>query len=202
MATRLSRLEQVGRNRETVLAAARRVFVAQGFHAATLDDIAREAGFSKGVVYSQFASKADLFLTLLERRIEERAGQERRIAESLAGIEQYDRLLDAMRRVSAADRAWTLLVLEFRLVAARDPALGARYAAAHARTLEGVAAALAVLYERSHREPPAPTPLLAAAVLALANGVALEEAAGVPVPAEEAVAAMGRLLGARPEETR
>jgi AcrR family transcriptional regulator len=37
----------------------------------TLDAIADEAGFSKGVVYSRFGSKADLFLALLDRRIEE-----------------------------------------------------------------------------------------------------------------------------------
>ena len=41
--------------------------------------------FSKGVVYSQFESKADLFLALLEARIEERAAENARLAESLAG---------------------------------------------------------------------------------------------------------------------
>ena len=75
--------EQSERNRGLVLAAARRVFLARGYHGATLEQIADEAGFSKGVVYSQFESKADLFLGLLEARISERAAENVRLAESL-----------------------------------------------------------------------------------------------------------------------
>ena len=77
MSPRLSRDEQNDRNRALLFAAARRVFLARGYHAATLEQIADEAGFSKGVVYSRFASKADMFLALLEDRIAERAGAER-----------------------------------------------------------------------------------------------------------------------------
>src|SRR6266581_3253289 len=80
---KMSRDEQVERNRQLVLAAARRVFLARGYAGATLDAIAEEAGFSKGVVYSQFDSKADLFLALLEARIAERAAENARLAESL-----------------------------------------------------------------------------------------------------------------------
>ncbi|HMI27319.1 MAG TPA: helix-turn-helix domain-containing protein, partial [Streptosporangiaceae bacterium] len=58
MSPRLSRAEQNDRNRALLLAAARRVFLERGYYAATLDQIADEAGFSKGAVYSRFASKA------------------------------------------------------------------------------------------------------------------------------------------------
>ena len=67
-------------NRASVLAAARRVFLAKGYAGATLEAIAEEAGFSKGVVYSQFGGKADLFLALLDARIDERAAQNERVA--------------------------------------------------------------------------------------------------------------------------
>ena len=70
MSPRLSRAEQNDRNRALLLAAARRVFLERGYYAATLDQIADEAGFSKGAVYSRFASKADMFLALLEDRID------------------------------------------------------------------------------------------------------------------------------------
>ena len=73
---RVSRAAQVEANRGEVLAAARRVFLARGYAGATLDAIADAAGFSKGVVYSQFGGKADLFLALLAQRIEERAAHE------------------------------------------------------------------------------------------------------------------------------
>src|SRR5215510_4477838 len=82
---RLRRVEQVERNREVVLEAARRVFLARGYAGATLEAIADDAKFSKGVVYSQFESKADMFLALLERRIAERAADNERVVEKLAG---------------------------------------------------------------------------------------------------------------------
>src|SRR6476619_3294535 len=68
----LPRAEQVARNRADLLAAAGQVFRELGYSGASLDAIADAAGFSKGAVYSHFTSKADLFLSLLEDRIEER----------------------------------------------------------------------------------------------------------------------------------
>src|ERR1700756_5756827 len=54
--------------RDHLLAAAAEVFGRRGYHAATLDEVAEAAGFSKGAVYSNFASKEDLFLALLRQR--------------------------------------------------------------------------------------------------------------------------------------
>ena len=42
------------------------VFVAQGFHAAAMDDIAERAGVSKPVLYQHFPGKLDLYLALLD----------------------------------------------------------------------------------------------------------------------------------------
>src|SRR6266496_4849139 len=106
MRNRLSRSEQVDRNRELVLEAARQVFLAKGYAGASLDAIAEEAGFSKGVVYSQFGSKADLFLALLERRIDQRAAEDERIAAELAGPEGVRELLRAGARDAVAEQGW------------------------------------------------------------------------------------------------
>ena len=95
MPTRLRRAEQVERNRELVLAAAQRVFVARGYAGATLEAIADEAGFSKGVVYSQFGSKPDLFFALLEQRIEHRAAHHRQAVAGLRGLDAFEALLRA-----------------------------------------------------------------------------------------------------------
>src|SRR3954469_18000027 len=99
MATRLTRPEQVPRNRGLVLEAARRVFLDRGYAGATLEAIADAAGFSKGVVYSQFAGKPDLFLALLDRRIAERAEQNKRVSSGLAGLDGLRALLDANARI-------------------------------------------------------------------------------------------------------
>src|SRR5262245_65624429 len=98
--------------------------------------IAEEAGFSKGVLYSQFDSKADLFLTLLHRRIDERAEQHARIVEEHGGADAPRALWERFAQDAAAETAWARTTIEFRALASRDPELNRRYAAAHARTVE------------------------------------------------------------------
>jgi len=172
---RLTRAEQAERNRGLVLAAARRVFLARGYHGATLEQIADEAGFSKGVVYSQFESKADLFLALLEARISERATENARLAESVPDGDLLA-LIDQLTRSDRATPGWQLLVIEFRVHAARDAELSRRYAAAHARTVDGVAGVLARVFARTGQTVVAPR-RLAELALALSTGTALEQAA-------------------------
>ena len=53
--------------RKQLLEAAQEVFVAQGYHAAAMDDIAERAGVSKPVLYQHFPGKLDLYLALLDR---------------------------------------------------------------------------------------------------------------------------------------
>jgi AcrR family transcriptional regulator len=63
---RLTREESKARTRVELLRAANRLFVRKGFVATSLADIAEEAGLTKGAVYSNFDSKEDLFLALLD----------------------------------------------------------------------------------------------------------------------------------------
>ncbi len=173
---RMGRIDRAAANRALVLAAARRVFLARGYHGATLEQIAEEAGFSKGVVYSQFESKADLFLALLEARVEERAAENLTVARSLAGG-GLQVLLEHLIRGDQAPAGWLLLVIEFRVHAARDPVLSRRYAAIHARTVEGVAQALAMVTGHGGEEPAVPARRLAELAMALSTGTTLEWAA-------------------------
>ena len=62
--------ERYARRRE-ILEAARRVFGARGYGGATLDEVAREAEFAKGTLYSYFDSKAALFTALVEYEFDE-----------------------------------------------------------------------------------------------------------------------------------
>jgi AcrR family transcriptional regulator len=173
---RLSRVEQVERNRALVLDAARRVFLARGYHGATLEQIAEEAGFSKGVVYSQFESKADLFLALLEARISERAAENARVAGSLREGDLLS-LIDHLTRGDQVTPGWLLLVIEFRVHAARDAGLSRRYAEAHARTVEALAGVLATVGARDGQGLAVAPRRLAELVLAFSAGSTLEQAA-------------------------
>jgi len=192
---RLSRAEQVERNRALVLDAARRVFLARGYHGATLEQIAEEAGFSKGVVYSQFESKADLFLALLEARISERAAENARVAGSL-GEGDLLTLIDHLTRGDQVTPGWLLLVIEFRVHAARDAGLSRRYAEAHARTVEALAGVLATVGARDGQGLAVAPRRLAELMLAFSAGATLEQAADPAALGGRQVAAqMAQVLG-------
>ena len=177
MSARLSRAEQNDRNRALLLAAARRVFLERGYYAATLEQIADEAGFSKGAVYSRFASKADMFLALLDDRITERAAQNADLARQLAGSGNFAAVAELAQRAERGAPGWRLLVTEVRVHAARDPGLNRRYAALHARTVDGIAEILAAMSEGGPDGLPLPPRQLAELVLALETGAALEQLA-------------------------
>ena len=172
MSPRLSRAEQNDRNRALLLSAARRVFLSRGYHAATLEQIADEAGFSKGAVYSRFESKADMFLALLTARIAERAAAGAAELESSGTVAG---LADLAWQAEQATPGWRLLVTEFRVLAARDPVLNQRYAAAHATTVDAVTSVLSAVAERDGISLGVPARQLAGLVLAVETGIALEQ---------------------------
>jgi AcrR family transcriptional regulator len=163
------------------------VFLARGYVNATVEGIAEDAGFSKGVVYSQFESKADMFLALLEARIAERQEQNRQLTAQLDGRDLALAVPELAYALQRTEPEWTHLVLEFRVHAARVPELNRRYADLHERTIGGVAAVYSQLYERVGTTPRYPMRVLAQIVLGLNVGTFLEQlvdpsAADLPVP--------------------
>jgi AcrR family transcriptional regulator len=68
--------------RKQLLEAAQEVFVANGYHAAAMDDIAERAGVSKPVLYQHFPSKLELYLALLDQHVEVLGEQVRRALQS------------------------------------------------------------------------------------------------------------------------
>src|SRR5690625_99259 len=66
----LSRQERRKQTRDALIAVARGVFEEDGYHAASHDRIAREAGFSQGALYSNFHGKAELFLAVMDKNLE------------------------------------------------------------------------------------------------------------------------------------
>ena len=78
---RSMRLPRVAR-RNQLLGAAREVFVAHGYHAAAMDDIAERAGVSKPVLYQHFPGKLELYLALLDQQCEIMVGKIRSALDS------------------------------------------------------------------------------------------------------------------------
>ncbi len=75
-----TRLPRLARRRQ-LLGAAQEVFVAQGYHAAAMDEIAERAGVSKPVLYQHFPGKLELYLALLDEHAE---GLIQRVRDALA----------------------------------------------------------------------------------------------------------------------
>ena len=119
---RLTREQRRQQTRARLLDAAGQVFARRGFHAATVDEVADAAGYTKGAVYSNFTSKDELFLALLDQRLAAQLQQ----VEALYAIESSEELLAAMRgrteQEFAAARDFGVLMVEFSLYAMRDPA--------------------------------------------------------------------------------
>ena len=185
------RAQQQAQNREALLAAAREVFLAEGYHGASVEKVARAAGLTIGAVYSQFGGKAELFLALLERRIEERAAANDHMAEA-AGDGGLPALGSRWSRQQHDEMAWTLLVLEFRIHAARDEALNARYAELHARTLDGIGEVVARVSGLDATE----ARRLGQAIFAIGNGAVLEQAVDPDaMDGSRAATYVARLLG-------
>lgn len=70
--------------RRQLLGAAQEVFVAQGYHAAAMDEIAERAGVSKPVLYQHFPGKLELYLALLDEHAE---GLVQRVRDALASTD-------------------------------------------------------------------------------------------------------------------
>jgi AcrR family transcriptional regulator len=160
-----------GEVRGRVLQAAAEVFAERGFAAASLDQVAAAAGFTKGAVYSSFRSKDELFLALMESEVA------RRVEVVEAALRTTDDLAGALAAVGAElsrRDTWQLLFLEFWQRAVRDADVRRAFVASR-RTLR---ARVTAVVERFLAERPVRTGWDAASLtvvlLALANGLAVE----------------------------
>ncbi|HET8994783.1 MULTISPECIES: TetR family transcriptional regulator [unclassified Rhodococcus (in: high G+C Gram-positive bacteria)] len=120
----LSRRDRQQQTREALIFAARGVFAEDGYHAASLDRIAREAGFSKGAVYSNFDGKSALFLAVMDQNLELAGADSRNPFEqptnpASTGMELAEREGYPLQ----ATQGFALATLEFIASAARDEAL-------------------------------------------------------------------------------
>ena len=196
MRRRGTRSESKARNREALLRAARSVFLAQGYAGTTVDAVASEAGLTIGAVYSQFGGKAELFLALLERRIEQRLDQIASVVPD-AGEEAMAAVLRQWGGILRDELDWTLLVIEFRVLAARQPELNARFAELHQRLLDGVAEALRRAARDAGKEPPARLEDVVRSGFAFGTGAALARAAEGDAFTDELAEEVGRAVAAR-----
>jgi AcrR family transcriptional regulator len=175
---RLTRAARSAQTRAELMASARQLFLRRGFHASSLELVAEEAGFTIGAVYSRFGSKADLFLAILDEHIDQIVAGVAQVAGLDQPLPAHAELL-AGRRMALLEREreWFPLVLEFWSHAARDERLRREFAARHERLVGAYAGLIEADYARLGLALPLAPEVLARAVVAMGNGVALERLA-------------------------
>lgn len=169
-AKRLTRIESRQVTRAKLVDAAERVFVRDGFDAASVERIAAAAGFSRGAFYSNFQSKDEIFLALLDRKRVEREN-------ALNAI--FEEKPDARARFRAArdwyadqwrERSWSVIETEFNLRALRQRSLAKRLSALWRREVNAYSAFLAQYFSDAGLTPDASPRSITLALLAAAHG--------------------------------
>jgi AcrR family transcriptional regulator len=174
--TRAARAE--GRaGRDELLSAALRVFARRGYRQARVDEIAAEAGYSKGALYWHFSGKEELLLTLLEERVDAPARE--MVALLASAPPERDMSLEASRefaRRMSERRDEVLLEREYWSLAIRDPELRVHYAARQRELRSELARALEAR-ARHLGTPGIPMPAedLARVVMSIVGGLAVDE---------------------------
>jgi AcrR family transcriptional regulator len=142
----------------------------------SIDEVAEDAGYTKGAFYANFKSKEELFLAMLDERFAERLEEIDRIAAGGGPLEAQAREAGAdFARHLGADPEWERLFFEFTAYAARNEDFRQELVTRYRALRERIAEAYLHGAERAGVEPPLPVEQVAMMTFAMANGFALEK---------------------------
>jgi AcrR family transcriptional regulator len=118
---RLTRKESQAHTRECLMNSAAKLFAQRGLQHASIEDLAEDAGFTKGAFYANFKNKEELFLAMLDERFSERAEEiERVVRGEGTDAEKAVRAGADFAAMLHADPEWQRLFFEFSAYAVRD----------------------------------------------------------------------------------
>ena len=193
--------------RNRVLGAAYEVFAEVGIDAATVEAVCAQAHFSRGAFYSNFASKDDLFLELIEKvtndRMRRAAGFVHAFGDASAAAPMPADPADVVRAIAdmaTEDRTGVLLMAEVRIRAMRDPAIAEAYRTFKERTLAQIADILGLALRAYGLSPRIASATLARIVLetwetaSIDAVIAGEDAAGISALVAARTAEIGLLF--------
>lgn len=172
--TRLTRKERQADTRARLMEAASHVAARRGLEGASLDEIAAEAGFTKGAIYANFDSKEGLFLAMLDERFDARLADADRILSGDAAPEEQARqagadFMDAL----ASDPEWERLFMELVVYALRNESFHAEFVARYGQLRERITELLERRMGELGVELPISPAAVAAMTFAMANGAAM-----------------------------
>src|SRR4051812_5440012 len=159
------------RTRTALLDAAVEVFVKRGFNAASLDEIAETAGYTRGAIYKHFESKEDLFFAVNER-INEQSLEEfgRRFTDLTATAEHVHEIVSTWRDLMSSFAGFRIIGMEFLLYVLRNPDVQKREQAQREKTRKLVAEFMEARAEEAGIELSMPAETLARIFLTTSDG--------------------------------
>jgi AcrR family transcriptional regulator len=173
---RLTRKESQANTRAGLMRSAARVFARRGLQQASIDEVAEDAGFTKGAFYANFKNKEELFLAMLDERFAKRIEEiEAVILGEGSTAEKARRYGDSFAETLRADPEWERLFFEFSAYAMRDEQFREELITRHSAMLRRIAAALEAEAEQYDKEPTLPSAQVALMTHAMTNGFALEK---------------------------
>ena len=196
MSTRRTREESQVITRNRLIAVAAAVFARRGYRAATLAEIAEEAGYTVGAIYSNFATKEDLFLAAIDEHLGSALEEVAAVFLEAPTLEEAARRagVGAMTRLRD-DPDWFPLFVEAWAFALRDPKFRPRFALRQTTSHRLLVDMLEQRLEREGRRcPDGRLEEVALALKALYHGVALEMATNPGAVADEALGSVIALL--------
>ena len=174
---RLTRQESRAATRARLIGSAGEVFAERGFYGASVEEITERAGFSRGAFYSNFTSREDLFLavidTYLDAEVRALAEASEREASSPGALLKF--LESRAVRRSAEGRQLTLLWSEFWLHVIRHPELAPKLAARQRAGRAAIARVIARQCDQFGFAPPGPPEHMAAVMMAVDDGLVMQE---------------------------
>jgi AcrR family transcriptional regulator len=170
---RMSREDTREQTTQRLLDAAHKVIAKKGLSAASVEDIAETAGYTRGAFYSNFNSKDDLFIELLRRDHETTQAQFQALQNDAIPLdhihERSREIYSHMYRNNESFVNWT----EARMLAIRDARFRAKLNALLVEKRAEVAKFIDYFYQRAGSKPPVPAALMAMGFMSLFEGVQL-----------------------------
>jgi AcrR family transcriptional regulator len=172
---RRTRKEKQAETRQRLLDAAERVFLRRGLQSSSVEEIAAEAGFTRGAFYSNFKSKDELFVELLHARVYDRYARMAEQAQQQPGTPR-ERLrwgIERMREMYEEEQGdWLFrLWLECLTQAARDDEFRKLAATFWSGNRALMAEQTKEVFEEVGRKPPLPPEQIGTAMIALDVGL-------------------------------
>jgi AcrR family transcriptional regulator len=172
---RQTRKEKQAQTRRSLMRSASKLFAERGLQNASIDDLAQDAGFTKGAFYANFESKESLFLEMLDERFAERLEQIKGVLASEASDEEKAvRAGDDFTAMLRADPEWQRLLFEFTAYAVRDDDFRRELVARRRDLRATITAALRTRTEQLGIDPTVPVEQIAQMTSAMAAGFAVE----------------------------